>query len=132
MKKHFTLQGDAFNNLELNIEEIFCAVPKLKDYFMRLHEEVEHFENLKWRKDITKQRLCERIESLLSIFVELDIRDLRILFLLKNTRGISYMRLLERCESIFESERLYNNDFLNVGNKKAFNPFSSDFIPLEE
>ncbi|MBE7085072.1 MAG: hypothetical protein E7368_03360 [Clostridiales bacterium] len=131
MNKHFTIKND-FDTLELNIEEIFCAVPMLKDYFLRMHEEIENFEKLKWQKTITKQVLCLRIELILGLFSSLDIRDIRLLYYVKNSRGINYMQLLKRCESVFEKETQLYNDFLRGNERKSFNPFLPIFNPLED
>ena len=127
MKKDFTIDG-----VDLNIEDIFCATPKLQDYFLMLHERIERFDLLKWRAGVTQQALCKNMELTVNVFYGLDVIDLELLFYLKNTRGIRKSYFLKRIKQAFESENALYNDFATGDTEKIFNPFDISFMPLDD
>ncbi len=89
---------------KFTIEEAFCAVPKLKDYFLRHNEALINYDKYKWDEGSSYEAQFQRVNILLSVFQDLRIDDLMIAYYLRELRGLSPHRVWCILEKYYDTE----------------------------
>lgn len=83
-------------------DELFCGMPKLKNAFRYLNRKISRYDHYRHSKGETKEGLIDERDRLLQTARELEPRDLKLIYYVKqlqDIRGAKICRLLkELCE----------------------------------
>ncbi len=97
--------------VEIREEELknnFKAFPRLADYFINVEYFIRNFGRYRWKEGTTREKLRLEADTLMETAKNMDSIDLKIIYYLNNSCGVSKNELLHilkqakktRCETL--------------------------------
>ena len=93
------------------IEEIFFHMPKLLAQFQEWEREQVRAELGIHKKGLTAERAMQRKQTMLKIACSMTATELKLLYYLRNTDGITAEKLLKEVRKVFHAQCALKNSF---------------------
>ena len=94
---------------ELTVDEIFCAMPLLKEYFKDLERNLRRFRRRKDMPYCTKELLERKKEELLQTAKSLTRVELKIIYYLRALSCVNEWRFFQILQDVYKSECILKN-----------------------
>lgn len=91
------------------MKENSFEIPKVNIYLKQNRYYISHFDRFTWQAGATREVLFKQREEFLKVLADLSVRDLRILFYIKNLDGVSACALLRNFEKQYQAQCDYKN-----------------------
>ncbi len=89
---------------ELQLEELFCGMPELLEYFQDTKNTLRYFHLTTYKNVTTKKEFEEFRENLLQTAKELRVKDLACIFYLRHIDGINITGVIRTLRKRYEAQ----------------------------
>ena len=89
---------------ELQLEELFCGMPELLEYFQETKKTLRYFHLTTYKRVTTKKEFQDFHEKLLQTAKELQAKDLACIFYLQHIDGINMSDIIRTLQKRYEAQ----------------------------
>ncbi len=92
------------------IEEAFCAMPKIAELFQQMEREIRYYNRYRWNEQTTKEKLIKKRDELLEVVKSIDNIDLTVLFYLRKLDGINQYKMARMLRELYQAQCDFKNE----------------------
>ena len=89
---------------ELQLEELFCGMPALLEYFQETKKTLRYFHLTTYKRVATKKEFEQFHENLLQTAKELQAKDLACIFYLRHIDGINMTNIIRTLQKRYKAQ----------------------------
>lgn len=108
---------------KFTIEEAFCSVPELREYFQRSLRNIDDFDKFQWEPGATKEAMIKHYNILLGVFESLTVYDLDVCYYMRALRHMSPRMVSYMLQDYYETELRTESFLCNEPKRNPLKPF---------